>query len=383
MNLKKLTFVIVTHVYASGPSFSLEEYLSPQVKSLLFIGHPFSYTKDTRSFVRFYRNGKLIREAHFMRWKGPELAFYIKDVLLTLWWIFRYIGRADYFIGVNCLNATTGLMLRSIRKVKYVIFYTIDYVPVRTPNSLLNFLYHRLDRFSVEKSFKVWNLSQRMVEGREKNGISSVYRNKQIVVPVGTLPTSQIVSLQKIDRYKIVFMGHLREGQGVELLISAMHEVIKKVPSAHVLIIGGGPLEEKLRQEVKKMKLEKQIYFTGFVKDFLEVQNLLKDAAIAVAPYVDNERTFTRYTDPGKPKDYLASGIPVIITKVPEVALEIDKRKCGIAISYSKLELANAIIKLLSNDKLLTQYKKNAIQMAKDYTWEKIYTRALHDTLSN
>src|SRR5487761_1317761 len=123
MNLKKYSFAIVTHVYASGPSFNLEEYLSPQVKYLLFIGHPFSYTKDTRSFLRLYKNGKLIKESYFVRWKGPELLFYAKDALLTFWWLLRFGPKIDYFVGVDSLNAVSGLILQIFQKVKHTVFY--------------------------------------------------------------------------------------------------------------------------------------------------------------------------------------------------------------------------------------------------------------------
>jgi hypothetical protein len=49
MKLEKLTFAIITHVYTTGPSFRLEDYLKDKVDSLVFIGHPFSYVKDTSS----------------------------------------------------------------------------------------------------------------------------------------------------------------------------------------------------------------------------------------------------------------------------------------------------------------------------------------------
>ena len=53
---------IVTHVFATGPAQELEGYLREKVGSLLFIGHPFSFRPDTRSFYKSYLNGKLIKE---------------------------------------------------------------------------------------------------------------------------------------------------------------------------------------------------------------------------------------------------------------------------------------------------------------------------------
>lgn len=373
---KNLTFAIVAHIYASGPSQKLENYLIKKADDLIFIGHPFSYAPDTRSFLRIYKKGKLVADKKFLTWRGPEISFYFKDILLTLWWLIRY-KPIDYFVGVDNLNAFTGFILKRLSRVSKIIFYTIDYIPHRFENKFLNAIYHWVDKFMVVKSDKVWNLSKIMVEKREINGVNKQFRDKQLVVPMGCDINDSIVLQNKIDRYKIVFMGHLRQGHGIEMLITAMTTVIKKIPKASLLIIGGGALEDKLKVQAKRLKLTSSITFSGFIEKFNDVNNLLRSSAIAIAPYEDNNKTFTRYTDPGKVKDYLACGLPVIITKVPQVAWEIDKNKCGLAINYNQEELSKAIITLLKNKNLLGLCRKNALKMAKKYTWDKIFNKAL------
>jgi len=127
--------------------------------------------------------------------------------------------------------------------------------------------------------------------------------------------------------------------------------------------------------------MNKYVTFTGFVKEYSDVEEILKNAAVAVAPYVDDDKTYTRYTDPTKPKDYMAYGIPVVITKVPQVAYEIEKNKCGFAILYNKQELVDAISTLLTDDRIWLEFKRNTIAMAKKYTWNKIFNKAFMDTL--
>lgn len=381
MKLKDFSFILVTHIYTTGPPIRFAEYLQKEVGNFIFIGHPFSYTKDKRSFLRIYKKGKLVYEKKFVNWNGPELSFYFKDTFLTLWWILRYVPKADYFIGVDSLNFFAGYILKKLQRVEKIVYYTMDYVPNRFNNKVLNFIYHYLDTFAIIKSDKAWNLSALMVREREKKGVSSKYRAKQIVVPVGAKIIKGLLPLEKIDRYKIVFLGHLREGQGVDLLINAMFEVVKKVNKAHLVIIGGGPLEDKLRKIVQEKKLNKYIKFTGYVKEYSDIEEILKNAAVAVAPYVDDDKTYTRYTDPTKPKDYMACGIPVIITKVPQIAYEIEKNKCGLAIDYNKQALVSAMIKLLTNDQVFFEFRKNSIAMAKKYTWNKIFNTAINATL--
>lgn len=379
--LKNLSFIIATHVYATGPSFKLENYLKGKVKELVFIGHPFSFASDRRSFIRIYKKGNLILEKKFVSWKGSDSLFYLKDILLTLWWCFKYGGNTDYFVGVNNFNAVSGYIMKLFGRVQKIIFYTIDYIPQRFENNFLNSVYHFLDEFAIKKSDKVWNLSPIMVKEREKKGVDKKYREKQIVVPIGTDVHKKPLSSKKRDNYKIVFMGHLREGQGVEMLIDAMVDVVRKIPKAHLMVIGGGSLENSLKNQVKRLKLDTNVEFTGFVEEFSDVQSLLSDSYVAIAPYVDDSKTYTRYTDPGKPKDYLAAGIPVIITKVPQVALEIERNRCGVAISYRKKELIKAIIKLLEDKELSSSFRKNALKMAEKYRWDTIFNDAFLNTL--
>ena len=73
---------------------------------------------------------------------------------------------------------------------------------------------------------------------------------------------------------------------------------------------------------------------------------------------------------------YLACGLPVIITKVPPIAREIEENKAGIAIDYKKEELANAVFKLLGDEKLYLEYRKNATLMAKQFDWVSILNKA-------
>lgn len=381
MNLKNLSFVIVTHVYATGPSHALEDYLSKKVNKLLFIGHPFVFAKDTRSHFKFYKNSTLIEKKYFQAPLTNQIISAIKDVILSIYWVIRK-GKFDIYIGVDGLNATIGVLFKKIGLVKKVVFYTIDFVPVRFKNKLLNWLYHLLDKIAVEGSDKVWNLSSIMVVEREKGGIGKEFRKKQIVVPVGTESGISRMSFKKIKRYHVGHMGHLIKKQGVQLVIEAIPDIIKQIPNFHFDIIGGGEYEKDLKKLAIKLRVSKYITFYGFVKNHQEVEKMLSTCVIGVAPYVDSEDNYVRYTDPGKVKAYWAAGLPVVITKVPQVAHEIEKNKCGIAINYDKKELAEAITKLLTNKNLLFNFRKNSLKMAKKYTWNKIFNKAIKETIS-
>lgn len=384
MNLRdalvRSKIAIVGHVYATGPGHELEKYLKSRVNSLIFVGHPFPHCLDRRSFYRWYKKGKLIRERKAPSFLLPGVLSYLKDIVYTLFWI-SFSTRYDFYFGVNNLNAFCGLILKRFRRVKKVIFYTIDYIPKRFNNRGLNKIYHFVDSYCVKRSDYVWNLSSMMIKEREKKGISQKYREKQLTVPIGANLSVKKVPPDANGKCRIAFMGHLREGQGVELLIGSLPELIKKIPEIRLILIGGGPLETGLRKRVEELNLADYVEFTGFIKDHSEVQDRLSECSIGIAPYVDDEETYTRYTDPGKPKAYLAAGLPVVITKVPQIAYEIERWKAGIAINYERKELIEAIVKILKNGNLYREYSNNASTLAKKFDWNRIFEKALTQTL--
>lgn len=366
---------IISHVYAPGPPHELEAYLKDKVKALFFIAHPLSFVKNRPSRYRRYIAGQLIEDREGRIWRVPELVRYAKDFIANLY----LIGRGspfDLIIALDNLNAVSAIWLRRFGKTKQVVFYTIDYIPKRFPNRLLNWLYHRLDDYCVRRANYVWNLSPVMTEMRQRKGIEPRYRAKQLIVPIGThiLP----VESKNKDKDLIVFMGHLRPGQGVELLLEAMPLVLAKNPKLKLRLIGGGPLENEVKQQIKALGLAKSVELTGFVPSNAAMRAALLEGSIAVAPYVDDATTFTRYTDPGKPKEYLAAGLPVIITRVPQFAETIAARQAGLAIDYDRQQLAEAIIHLLGN-KDLGRYQTNARQLAKEYTWNKVFSQAFKE----
>ncbi len=322
-------------------------------------------------------NGKLVASAKAPRWTGPDIGFYLKDIVLTFWWVLRH-RPSDVLVGVGALNAWTGVFLKWLRKTRHLVFYAIDYIPQRFQGSVMNTLYHRMERFAVGQSEVVWNLSPAMIEARE--GANTPVVEKHVIVPIGTRSESGGLVPSSVDRHQIVYFGHLRPGQGVERVVAVLPDVIAQVPEARFLIIGGGPLEPFLRNEIARLKIEDRVQITGFLKEIQEAYQLLRTSAVAVAPYADVPENFTRYTDPGKVKDYLASGLPVVITNVPRVAEEISARGCGIAVQDTPEALAGALVRLLQDDRLWQSCREHAVQMARDYAWDRVFSRAISET---
>jgi len=372
---------VVTHVFATGPAQELEEYLRGRVDSLLFIGHPFSFRPDTRSFYNIYREGELIKEHKAQKFFLPELFIYLKDFFYTLFWVIKYPKKIDLYVGFDPLNALSGLFLKKTGKVKRVIFYTIDYVPVRFKNKLLNSIYRKIDIFCAEQADSVWNLSKRINDARIRAGMRQTHN--AIVVPIGVnFQRIKREEERSIDRKTLVYMGFLDKKRGLEFIIEALPDMIGKNPGLKLMIIGGGNADDYYRRMVERAGFFAHVDFKGYIKDHREVEALLSKCAVGLAVYEPYQDNFTWYTDPSKPKQYMACGLPVIITGKPEIADEIQNREMGVAIDYEKDKFVEAVTLLLNDDKFYFKCRKNAIDFVSGLEWSAVFGRAFKNALA-
>jgi len=218
-----------------------------------------------------------------------------------------------------------------------------------------------------------------MAEAMEKQkGMKISEYDRQVVFPIGIWYNRiKKLSFDEIQKHTLVFMGHLIEKQGVQLVIEAIPEIIKEIPDFKFLVIGTGDYEFTLKQKVSELNIDSFVKFTGFIEDHKEIEKLLAKSACAVALYNKEVDLWTYYTDPGKVKAYLAAGLPVIITDVPQIARQIQEHKCGTVVKYEKNELVKAILSLLKDENLNEKYRKNAIEFAKQFDWNVMFYRYL------
>lgn len=368
--------IIATHELVYGVPQALRDYLiKRRAHHLLFIVLPF-FVADKASYALF-RDGEKVDEKIIYRKKNLGFLDFFIDFFLVLWWVYSRKETYDLFIGVNNLNSLAGLFLEKIGRVKKVVFYTMDFVPIRFNNKLLNYIYHQIEILCVKKCDEVWNVSPRMAEGREKYLGLSQKKYPQKVIPVGTW-TEKIKkrAFKDVRKNQILFIGHLLEKQGLQEIIDALPKVIEELGAVRLLIVGGGDYQDVLEKKVEKMGLEKNVIFKGWILDRSKIDEMLSESAIAVATYKpEKERlhNFTYYADPYKIKDYLGAGLPIVLTDISYNAKDVVEKECGILIKYNKDEIANAIIKLMKDDKMLRKFRSNALNYSKKFDWENIY----------
>lgn len=374
---KESKVCILAHVLTTVPAEDLKEYLLQKKVSLLaFIGHPLIY-KEGRpgSFFKIYTKGKETKYLQHKNIKCRSIFSYVKDFILSLYWIIKTGKKWDVVVALDNLNALTAIVLKRLGYADKVVYYTIDYVPVRFKNKILNSIYHRIDEYCVSASDLTWNVSPRIIEGRNKK--EKDFNDKQITVPIGVwLKKIQKMNNEKREGNSLVYAGGLSKHQGIQLVIKSLKKVLIKVPGVKLYIIGLGDYEQKLKNLVKRLKLKNSVIFLGYFEKHEEVVKFLSQCTVGLAMYSKKNSRWSYYADPSKIKSYLASGLPVITTNLTHISDDIIKYRCGLISKYNSKDLSRALISILHNNSLLKEYSQNATSYSKSYDWNHVFDNA-------
>jgi glycosyltransferase involved in cell wall biosynthesis len=96
-------------------------------------------------------------------------------------------------------------------------------------------------------------------------------------------------------------------------VIREFAEQAAKHPNAKLMLIGGGEQDKELRDLASELKLEKRVIFTGFIP-YAKLSGYLGLTTVAINPMKPGMVSHTAF--PHKVIQYMASGLPVVSTKL-------------------------------------------------------------------
>jgi glycosyltransferase-like protein len=173
----------------------------------------------------------------------------------------------------------------------------------------------------------------------------------------------------------ILFIGGLEPRKGLEYLIFAMEQVIKRHPNAKLVAIARGGLVERgesawFRMLIGRLRLKEQVKLIEFIEEE-EVPQYYAAADVYVMP--------SRMEGWGIGlMEAMAAGKPVIATRAGGIPELVAHGKNGLLVEPGDISaLAEALCQLLDSRKLRKKLGKNGIETVKKYSWEKTAKKTL------
>jgi len=368
-------------------------YFSKRSEKFVLIDQPHPGSDILLPKIEIYRNGKqteIVKNSLLVSWLKPvlsltnihktQISFKLRDFLSVIDFVLNSKDKYYLFIGFESVNALAGVLLKKIGKIKKVVYYVSDFSPNRYKQNWFNKLYLWLDKLAATYADATWNVSKAMPLARRKLGYDLSKLSPQIFAP-NALFKEEIKHLpfNKTKPYSIIYAGTLGPENGPDLAIEAMPKIIAKFPKTILTIAGGGGKEYEiyLKKLIQKLKLEKSVNFVGFVPTNKELYGLVRQHQLSIAPYKSIPNSVRWYADAVKIRMSLACGLPVVTTQVPPNGKLVEEAGAGVITKDNPKDLADAIIKILSDKNLYLKMRENAIASAKENTWENSYSNAL------
>lgn len=112
------------------------------------------------------------------------------------------------------------------------------------------------------------------------------------------------------DPFVVGIFGRLAEQKGHHFLLESLATLRTAFPKLRCLVVGGGPLEDDLRQRARALDLDKIIHFTGFRNDVIDLMHTV-DLIAQPSLYEGLPYTVLEASSLGKPMILSAvGGIP-------------------------------------------------------------------------
>lgn len=136
-----------------------------------------------------------------------------------------------------------------------------------------------------------------------------------------------------------IYVGRLSPEKNLPVLIDEFMEAQRQRPHMYLLIIGDGPLSDKLQEQVNGAGLQKNIRFTGAISA-AEVPNYLAAADLFVTASVSEVHPLTVI-------EAMAAGLPIVGRAAPGLTDCVTAGRSGLLVGAEQGALAQALMHLL------------------------------------
>ena len=179
-----------------------------------------------------------------------------------------------------------------------------------------------------------------------------------------------------VDDMIILSLSLLNKRKNIKLLIKAFSIVAQREMPCKLIIAGDGSERLNLERLAKELNISDKVIFTGVIKSREGVAELMKCADVFVLTSLVEGLPLTIL-------ESMAARTPVISTKVGAVPEVIENGKNGLLASYKPSEIADAIIKVISDSAFAEKISENAFETIKSgYTWEHVAIKNIECYLS-
>lgn len=278
----------------------------------------------------------------------------------------------DAMIAAKLLNkplvGTVHIYFNESGYLRWLKYQLAIKIVDKVAQQILNFVFNQCDLILAPSKMLV----------KELNG-------KHLKKPVAYLPNGvalnkpQLLSEKARNDFKkkyslkekvVLHFGRLSHEKSIDILIKSFHNLAKKHRNISLLIVGDGPAKTRLMTLTKKLKLEKQVIFTGFI----DHQKLISSGLINIADVFATASTMEN--NPMVVLEAMMHGLPVVGAKQAGLIELISSNGFLVKPGDSKT-MAEKMEKILFDEETAAIMKAESLKIIKPYSVDKVVDRLL------
>jgi glycosyltransferase involved in cell wall biosynthesis len=366
--------MIIVHVstlyspFLGGLEVAVQKIAEEQAK----LGHDVSvltsnqYVADRQKVeqlnnVQVYRIDSLRLHYPFLTVPVEEVSDLLEEAEVVHGW-----GHTYYFVykmleKAKCLGKSTA-----------TYFIGVDYLKHHY-NPLLGFFGFRYQKSITKKVVKITELAL-VTNDHEKNILKKEYGMESTVLPHGVdgqyFETPNLAGSFRekfgFEGRIVAYVGRIHPTKGLDLLIRAFIEVVKREPDVTLLIAGSGDVKylDKCVNLANKFRLGDKVKYMGYLSEEDKI-GLIDASEFVVIPSRHAGECYPLIIDEVK-----ARGKPLIVTNYGALPNRVVNSIEGIVVNADASSLARSIEYALSNSR---SFKV----LSKPYTWSEVAEKLL------
>ncbi|ASN04228.1 glycosyltransferase family 4 protein [Virgibacillus necropolis] len=169
--------------------------------------------------------------------------------------------------------------------------------------------------------------------------------------------------MRKTQDIKLLFIGLLNKNKNIEMIIRACYQLYEKGYKISLHIIGSGPLEHRLKVLTKRLRIENNIKFYGFINDKVRIARIMDECDVYVMP--SHYETFGLVYI-----EAMTRGLPVVYSMGQGIDGFFEDGEVGYSIDPKDINmLCNVLLKIMENYEVISY---NCISRAAEFKWDYI-----------
>lgn len=353
MRILILSWRDIHHPWAGGSEVNIQEMAKRWVKK----GHDVTMLTAHHYGGSLGRNKEIIDGIKVIRVGGRYSIYF----LIPLYYLLKFRSKTDVIVDVE--NAIPFFTPIFSNKPKYCLVnhihkdiffkemkFPLDLIGYFAETKLMPLFYKNVPFITISKT----TLNQLAALGIAKKNIKIVYAglDQDVYKP----------SKDKFRKPTILYLGRLRRYKRVNILISLMKDILKKVKSAQLIIAGDGEDRPALERQVHKLGLQKQIKIVGYVNQTRKLELLQKSWVFVTPSLMEGWGLAVLEAN--------ACGTPAVTFKVPGLSESVINGVSGY-LTEDAADMRRQIIRILEDDVNRAKLVKGALKHSSHFDWNK------------